>query len=95
MIFFQISDGASVLPFHIMVFALSNDQTSSSAKNPFVFWPHFISKYNLLLNSASLPAERLSVEPEWVDNGRAYNHFLENTVPGGAQSNGITPFTFR
>ena len=79
-----------------MVFALSNDQTSSATKNPFVFWPHFISKYNLLLNSASLPAERLTVETDWIDNGRGYNHFLENTLPGGAQSsNGITPFTFR
>ena len=92
----QISDGAAVLPYSIMIFALSNDQSSSISKNPFIFWPHFISNYNLLLNSASLPANRLSVAPEWMDNGRAFSHFLDNTNLGGTHSsNGVSPFSFR
>ena len=92
----QISDGAAVLPYHIMVFCLTNDQTTNISKNPFVFWPHFVSNYNLLLNSSSLPAERIGISPNWYDNTRAYSHFLENNALGGSNStNGITPYSFR
>ena len=92
----QISDGAAVLPYHIMVFCLTNDQTTNISKNPFVFWPHFVSNYNLLLNSTSLPAERISLSPNWYDNTRAYSHFLENNALGGSNStNGISPYSFR
>ena len=66
------------------------------SKNPFVFWPHFVSNYNLLLNSTSLPAERISLSPNWYDNTRAYSHFLENNALGGSNStNGISPYSFR
>ena len=92
----QIADSNAVLPYHIMIFPMSTDQSSSISKNPFIYWPKFITKYNLLLNSSSLPGERLSVAPSELDNGRSYNHFLENTNMGGTHaSNGISPFSFR
>ena len=92
----QIADSNSVLPYHIMIFPMSTDQSTSIHKNPFIFWPRMISKYNLLLNSTSLPGERLTVAANELDNGRAYNHFLENTNMGGSHaSNGISPFSFR
>lgn len=92
----QIADSNSVLPYHIMIFPMSTDQSTNISKNPYIFWPRFISKYNLLLNSTSLPGERLTVATSELDNGRAYNHFLENTNMGGSHaSNGICPFSFR
>ena len=92
----QISDGAAVLPYHIMVFCLTNDQTTNITKNPYIYWPHLVTKYNLLLNSTSLPSERISLSTNWLDNTRAYGHFLENNTLGGLHStNGVSPFTFR
>ena len=79
-----------------MIFPLSTDQSMNITKNPFIFWPKWITKYNLLLNSSSLPGERLTVASDELDNGRAFNHFLENTSMGGTHSsNGISPFSYR
>ena len=92
----QIADSNTVLPYSIMVFPLTTDQSTNITKNPFIFWPKFISKYNLLLNSSSLPGERLAVASNELDNGRSFDHFLENTNMGGSHSsNGISPFTYR
>ena len=79
-----------------MVFCLTNDQTTNITKNPYIYWPHLVTKYNLLLNSTSLPSERISLSTNWLDNTRAYGHFLENNTLGGLHStNGVSPFTFR
>ena len=92
----QIADSNGILPYSIMIIPLSTDQSTNISKNPFIFWPKWIKKYNLLLNSSSLPGQALTVEGDHLDNGRAFNHFLENTNMGGTHSsNGISPFTYR
>lgn len=92
----NIADGSQTLPYHIMVIPLTNTQCTSISKNPLIFWPHFIKKYSLALNSHSLPSIPITLESNWMDNTRAYRHFQENMgLSNSASSNGIDPFSFR
>ena len=91
----RVADGSSALPYALIIIPLSNTQCTSISKNPYVFSPHSISKFSLLLNSKSIPAQPISVKKQVQDNVRCYRHFLENTgFADNNISNGIEPFSY-
>ena len=91
----RVADGSSALPYSLTVIPLSNTQCTSILKNPYVFSPHTISKFSLLLNSKMIPARPISVKKKMEENVRCYRHFLENTGFADTNtSNGIEPFSY-
>lgn len=91
----RVADGSSALPYALIIIPLSNTQCTSISKNPYVFSPHTISKFSLLLNSKSIPAKPISVKKRVEDNVRCYRHFLENTGFADTNtSNGIEPYSY-
>jgi hypothetical protein len=93
----KIADGSTALPYHILIIPISTTQCTDIRKNPYIFWPKTITRYSLLLNSASMPSKPIEIARDWKDNTRAYRHFLDNiglpNMPNA--SNAISPFAFR
>ena len=91
----RVADGSSALPYSLTIIPLNNTQCTSITKNPYVFSPHTISKFSLLLNSKMIPAKPISVKKKVEENVRCYRHFLENTGFADTNtSNGIEPFSY-
>ena len=75
----RLLDSTASLPYSLMVIPIQNDQHITITKNPFVFLPHKIKSYNLLLNGASKPMQPLKISTtDKFQSLRAYDSFMSN-----------------